>query len=127
MNKNILKISLLSGSILFFLIALAHLFGLKLPGLYIYYDLTSVDFQDKIISALSFGWSIYFYSAFKLPGNKLVLRAILFSGIIAIVILTYINYHEHAGVFSKIEVFVLFLYWLWLVFLDALFTKKKMS
>lgn len=127
MNIKILKISLLAGAILFFFMALAHLFGLRIPGLYIYYNLNSLNFQDKIISALSFGWSIYFYTAFKLP-HKLLLKAILFSGIIAIVILAYINYNEdiEVNVFAKIEVFILFLYWLWLVFLKTIFTNKKM-
>lgn len=110
---------------MFFLIALAHLFGVKIPGLYIYYNLNSYRFQDLIISALSFGWSVFFFSASKLP-NKVLLRAILLSGIIAITILTLINSRENVSILSKIETIILFIYWLWLVYITRALSNKKM-
>ncbi len=57
-----LKIVLLLGSIYFFLVSLAHMFGVKIPGLYVYFDLPSYGYQDKIIAILAFGWGCFLLS-----------------------------------------------------------------
>lgn len=107
------KFSLLAGSVFFFLIGAAHAIGAKVPGLYLYFDLRSYAYQDKIVSALTFGWAIFFFAAFRSP-TRILLKAILLSGLIAIATLTFINSREAVSQLAKIETIALFIYWLWL-------------
>ncbi len=58
-----LRILLLAGALYFAAIALVHLFGIKIPGLYIYFDVPSHRYQDQIISFLMFGWAWFFFIA----------------------------------------------------------------
>lgn len=89
---NILKGLLFAGSLYFFLVSIAHLIGLKIPMLFIYYNVPSYVYQDKIISFLAFGWSIFIFTAFLYPiKNKLLIRAILLAGAVAIIGLELIN------------------------------------
>jgi hypothetical protein len=122
-NTTILKWSLLLGSIYFLSVAIVHMIGFKIPILFIYFDVPSYVYQDRIISFLAFGWSIFFFTAFTNPQQYAVLtKAILFSGAFAIVGLSVINlttdFHKLSlgiivGMFW-IETFGLFIYWLWL-------------
>ncbi len=120
----ILKLSLLAGAIYFFLIAAAHLSGLKIPGLYIYFDIPSYPYQDNIVAFLALGWSIFFYTAFTdVLKNIALIKAILIAGAAAIIVLSIINFKTdfqllNSNVDINIiwwEVFILFIYWLWLV------------
>lgn len=89
---NILKGLLFTGSLYFFLVSIAHLVGLKVPILFIYYNVPSYAYQDKIISFLAFGWSIFLFTTFSNPlKNKLLIRAILIAGAGAIIGLELIN------------------------------------
>jgi hypothetical protein len=124
MNKQTLKASLLFGAVFFLLIALAHLFGTRIPGLYIYYDKESFRFQDLIISALSFGWSVHFLNAY-FNVNRPNMISILISGIVAIAILTRINNSENAGTIPRMETALLFLYWCWLAALNHQLRKSS--
>jgi hypothetical protein len=119
-----LKLSLLAGSIFFFLVGAAHAIGAKVPGLYVYFDLRSYAYQDKIVSALALGWAIFFFAAFKSP-TTILLKAILLSGIIAIATLTFINSREAVNQLAKIETIALFLYWLWLAVCYNKLTRNK--
>lgn len=119
-----LRLSLLAGSIFFFLVGVVHLLGTKIPGLYLYFNLQSYAYQDKIIASLSFGWAIFFFAAFKSPA-KILLKAILLAGIIAIASLTVINYREAVSLLAKIETAALFLYWLWLAICYNKLIKNK--
>ena len=87
-----MKWSLFVGSLYFFLVALAHMFELKIPVLFIYFDITSFAYQNKIISFLCFGWSVFLYTAFLDPAKNLILiKAILIAGTGAILGLSMIN------------------------------------
>ena len=89
---NILKGLSFAGSLYFFLVSVAHLIGLKVPILFIYYNVPSYAYQDKIISFLAFGWSVFIFSAFLNPiKNSLLIRAILIAGAGAIIGLEFIN------------------------------------
>ncbi len=92
-NLNILKWSLLAGSIYCLMIAIAHLFEFKIPLFYIYYNIPSYSYQDKLIAALAFGWSMFFYTGFYLVRINQVrpVKYILISGLVAIIILLLIN------------------------------------
>jgi hypothetical protein len=123
-NSNILKLSLLLGAIYFFLVSAAHLSGLKIPGLYIYFDIPSYPYQDNIVAFLTLGWSIFFYTAFtNVLKNIALVKAILIAGAAAIIILCLINIKTNFQLLNNyadikiiwLEIFILFIYWLWLV------------
>jgi hypothetical protein len=87
-----LRIALYAGGVYFLGISICHAFGWKLPVFYIYYDVASIPYQDQIISLLAFGWSTFFYVAGRLlPAQTLPVRAILLSGMVALVSLARIN------------------------------------
>lgn len=84
------------------MVSIAHLIGLKVPPLFIYYDVPSMVYQDIIISFLSFGWSIFFLTAALNPDKHInLIRGIIAAGIIAILGLGYINifidFHDFAN------------------------------
>ncbi|MCK5568937.1 MAG: hypothetical protein KAJ15_04420 [Spirochaetes bacterium] len=125
MNKNalILKWSLLAGSIYFILVAAAHMIGIKIPGLFVYYNLPSYAYQDKIIAFFSFGWSVFLFTAFLNPVKNVdLVKAILISGTGAIAGLCLINlftdFHEMSETINVlsfwIEVLCLSFYLIWL-------------
>lgn len=91
-SSAILKWSLLIGAIYFFTVAIVHLVGLKVPGFYVYFDVPSYAYQDRIISFLCFGWSVFLFTAFLNPiKNVNLIKAIIISGVGAIVGLSIIN------------------------------------
>jgi len=123
-KSTILKLSLLSGAIYFFLVSAAHLSGLKIPGLYIYFDIPSYPYQDNIVAFLTLGWSIFFYTAFTdVVTNIALVKAILIAGAAAIIVLSIINIKTDFQLLNNnvdiniiwLEIFILFVYWLWLV------------
>lgn len=56
-----LKIALIGGTLYFLAIAMVHMIGLKVPGLYIYFNTPSFLYQDRIIGLLVFGWACFFW------------------------------------------------------------------
>lgn len=131
--ENILKWSLFAGGIYFFLISMAHIFALKIPGLYIYFNVPSYEYQDKIIAFLTFGWSIYFFQAAKNPVKQInVVKSILFAGAGAIIGLIYINMstnftdisHDISLIYFWIETIVLICYLIWLYIYYKQISKK---
>jgi len=123
-KSSILKLSLLSGAVYFFLVSAAHLSGLKIPGLYIYFDIPSYPYQDNIVAFLTLGWSIFFYTAFTdVLKNIALVKAILIAGAAAIIVLSIINIKTDFQLLNSnvdiniiwLEIFILFVYWLWLV------------
>src|SRR4030065_792998 len=91
-DASILRWSLIAGAIYFGCIALAHTIGLKIPGLFIYFNVPSHPYQDHIIAFLAFGWSSFFYVASVDPVNhSLPLKAIMLSSAVAIFGLSGIN------------------------------------
>jgi hypothetical protein len=80
----------------FLAISIAHLLGVKVPGLFIYYDVPSYAYQDRIISFLSFGWAALFYVAAK---DLRVTKIVLIASFVGLAGLANINYSTN---FSEI-------------------------
>ncbi len=86
-----MKLPLYAGTVYFLLMSIAHFTGFKGPGLFIYFNVPSNPYQDKIISLLVLGWALVFYTAGKTLSKELI-KTIILMGIGAIAILTYINF-----------------------------------
>ena len=67
MNRDdiILKYSFLTCTIYFVCMSIAHFFGIKLPILFVYYDVPFYAYQDKIISFAVVTYAILFFGAFQ--------------------------------------------------------------
>ncbi len=110
-NTAILKGLLLAGAVYFLAVATVHMLRIKIPFLFVYYDLPSYGYQDRIISFLSFGWSVFLFMASTDPAkNRDAVKAILVAGIAAVLGLNVINrvtkFYEmspdiHPSVFRK--------------------------
>ena len=98
-QKSILKYLLMAGSVYFTAVALAHLFGKKIPGLFIYYNVPSTRYQDQIISFLAFGWACFF---FAVSNNLKMIWYLLIAGVVAVAAVANINitndFRQFAGV-----------------------------
>ena len=82
---DLLRWSIRAGALYFFLVSLAHALSIKLPGLFIYFDVPSQRYQDAIIAFLVFGWSVFFFTALnEAPPHRPATRAILVLGLTAI-------------------------------------------
>ncbi len=91
-NTAILKWLLLAGAVYFLAISIVHMLRIKIPFLFVYYDLPSYGYQDRIISFLSFGWSVFMFTASTDPAkNRDAVKAILVAGIAAVFGLNVIN------------------------------------
>jgi len=91
-DKRWLGWSLRAGSLYFFLVSVAHAIGIKVPGLFIYFDVPSYAYQDRIIAFLSLGWSILFWVVAIEPGsNRKLLHAVLLMGCTGVIGLGLIN------------------------------------
>jgi hypothetical protein len=87
-----LKWLLLIGAVYFLAIAIVHMLRLKIPLLFVYYDVPSYGYQDRIISFLSFGWSVFLFTASINPGrNREAVKAVLIAGFTGILGLNVIN------------------------------------
>jgi len=124
-NLSILKWSLFTGAIYFMGITLAHMFGFKVPLLFVYFNVPSYAYQDRIISFLAFGWSVFLFTAFMDPvKNNGLVKAILFSGTGTIIGLSIINILTDFAKLSQdidvsifwIETIALTAYVIWLLF-----------
>ena len=94
MNKNgsILKYSLLAGALYFLAVAAVHMLGIKAPMLFVYFNVPSYAYQDRIISFLAFGWSVFLFTVFRDPVKNVdLVKAILVAGSGAIISLSIIN------------------------------------
>ncbi|MEE9348613.1 MAG: hypothetical protein V3U80_01045 [Flavobacteriaceae bacterium] len=84
-NSKLVKLLLLSGAIYFFTVAIVHFLGLKIPMLYVYFDVESTVYQDRIISALSAMFAVFLFSGYKLIDVTTdILKYILIAGAIGI-------------------------------------------
>ena len=116
-----IKFPLFCGSIYFLLIAIAHAIGLKIPGLFIYFNVPSYAYQNKIISLLAFGWAAFFFTA-SITLSRPLIKSILIIGLAALAMLTCININTDFAALSEkinpnlfhIETGILLLYWIWL-------------
>ena len=90
-NTTLLKYSLLAGALYFFSLSLVHMLALKVPMLFVFYDVPSHAYQDRIISFLAFGWAAFLFTAYRDPvKNSDLVAAILVAGAGAIASLIYI-------------------------------------
>jgi hypothetical protein len=122
-NIRILKWSLLPGVIYFLGVGIAHMAGIKIPLLYIYFNIPSYGYQDKIISFLSLGWAIFFLTAFINPEKNMhLIKSLVIAGFGAIIGLGVINLSTNfrglaptSNIFVFwIELLVLSFYLIWL-------------
>ena len=91
-NTLTLKWLLLGGAIYFLAVSSAHMLEIKVPLLFVYYNLPSHAYQDRIISFLSFGWAVFLFTASLDPEkNRDLVKAILIAGVGAIFGLHVIN------------------------------------
>jgi hypothetical protein len=91
-RSTMLKWLLLIGALYFLAVSAAHMMRIKVPLLFVYYNVPSYDYQDRIISFLSFGWSLFLFIAARDPEeNRTLVKAILVAGIAAIFGLHMIN------------------------------------
>jgi hypothetical protein len=103
--------------------AMAHAIELKIPGLFIYFNVPSYPYQNKIISFLTFSWAIFYFMAFIEP-SKQILKSILIAGAAGIAMLTFINLSTDFKSFSEkinpvifhIQTGLLLIYWVWLLY-----------
>ena len=94
MKKSVVALRwlLLAGGVYFLAVSIAHMLREKVPLLFVYYDLPSYGYQDRIISFLSFGWSVFLFSASLDPEkNRDAVKALLIAGLAAICGLNVIN------------------------------------
>ncbi len=103
MSKNctILKGLLLTGGLYFLAVSIAYMMRVKIPVLNIYYNVPSYGYEDRIISFLAFGWSVFMLSAAADPvENRSQVKAVLIAGIAATfglhVINAITNFHKYA-------------------------------
>lgn len=120
MNKSelILKWSFFGGMLYFLGVAVAHLSGIKIPFLFIYFNIPSTVYQDRIISVLSIGWTFFFFSAYSnLEQIKILLKSILGAGAAALLGIAFINSMTDFKELSPTA--TPYLYWIqWIVLLS---------
>jgi hypothetical protein len=125
-----LKWTLIAGALYFFLVSAAHFFEIKWPGVFVYFNVESFQYQNKIISLLAFGWATYFYASTRFIPLGLI-QEILFpviAGALAILVLSYTNLTQEISrlsadqgtlqywlgtLFLLVYWLVLFSLWLW--------------
>ncbi len=91
MNRDdtILKYSFLVCTIYFVCMSIAHFFGIKLPILFVYYDIPFHAYQDKIISFCVVTYAILFYGAYQ---NRVLAPYAILSMIATVLGLSLINF-----------------------------------
>ena len=123
-HNQILKWSLFAGALYFFSISVVHMLGIKVPMLFIYFNVPSNAYQDRIISFLAFGWSVFLFTAFTNPQKRSALvKAVLVAGAGALIGLCINNLFTDFQSFSSdinvnvfwLETTGILIYWLWLV------------
>lgn len=87
-----LRLALVVGALYFLGVAVAHFTSFKVPGLYVYFNVPSHAYQDRIIGALALGWAILLFTAYGNPLRNLALvRGLVTAGACAVIALAAIN------------------------------------
>ncbi len=89
--KKKLEIVLLVGAVYIYCVAVLHFIGIKIPPFYIYYDVQSTIYQDRIISILSFSFATFMFARYKLKTKEIV-TYIIFAGVVGVIGLFVNNY-----------------------------------
>lgn len=103
MNRDaaILQWLLRIGALYFASVSLAHAMELKLPGLFIYFNVPSFPYQDHIIAFMTFGWAVFYFVASVNPrDNPLVVKGVILSSAVAIAGLARINIYDELELIS---------------------------
>jgi hypothetical protein len=133
--------SLLGGAVYFFLISFAHLFGFKIPILFIYFNVPSYIYQDNIIAFLSFGFGMFLYAGYvSVKRNELLItKYIVIAGLGIVIGLININLFTDFSSFenefsitiklsnfwSETWIVIIYVAWLAFLYLSAVNSKKK--
>jgi len=122
--RRVLRWSLLGGAVYFLCVSTAHMLGIKEPFLFVYFNVSSHVYQDRIISLLSFGWAMFFCSGWESVKNNNLkpVKYILLAGIGGIAGLCVINLGTDFSAVSTsrgteffwLETAVLMAYFVWL-------------
>ena len=139
-SHKLLSWSLLGGAIYFFLITIAHIYGIKIPILFIYFNVPSYIYQDMIIAFLSFGFGMFLYAGYaSVKRNQiLIVKYILVAGLGVIIGLININaftdftfFENEFSLTIKVSHFwseaaIVFIYLLWIsiLYLSAIHSKQ---
>ena len=91
MNPPVLRYALLSGVAYFCCMALSHYSGIRLPLLFVYYDIPFYAYQDRIIAFAVVGYAALFYTAAR---HRVVVPAALFTLGVTVLGLASINLSE---------------------------------
>ena len=84
-HRSFIKILLYAGFVYFFSMATVHFTGFKVAGLFIYFQIPSYAYQDKIISVLVMGWALFYLQAAMNPVRNLAtIRTLIMSGALAL-------------------------------------------
>ena len=142
-SHKLLSWSLLGGAIYFFLITIAHIFGIKIPFLFIYYNVPSYIYQDMIIAFLSFGFGMFLYAGYSSAKRNeiLIVKYILIAGLGAIIgpininAFTNFTYFENefsltikvSHFWSELSAVVIYVIWISLLYLSAIYSKQDKS
>lgn len=142
-SHKLLSWSLLGGAIYCFLIIFAHVFGLKTPILFIYFNVPSYIYQDMIIAFLSFGFGMFLYAGYSsIKRNQiLITKYIIIAGIGVVLGLININAFTDFSFFENefsltikvshfwSETVLVFIYVLWIsiLYLSAIHLEKEKS
>jgi hypothetical protein len=140
-SYRLLRWSLFGGAVYFFLISSAHLFGLKIPILFIYFNVPSYIYQDNIIAFLSFGFGMFLYAGYaSVKRNDLfITKYIIIAGLGVILGLININsftdfssFEREFSVIIKVSHFwsetgivIIYIAWIALLYLSAVNSKKQ--
>ena len=87
-NPAALRILLLAGVAYFCAMAVAHFFGIKVPLLFVYYDVPYHAYQDKIISFAVVAYACLFFAA---ASRRDVVPAALFALAVTVLGLAAVN------------------------------------
>ena len=91
-TEKLLRGLLIFGALYFLAVSVVHMLAVKLPGLYIYFNMPSHIYQDRIISVLAFGWAVFLMTLAPQPSRYMpFVKALLVAGTVAICGLAAIN------------------------------------
>ena len=122
-----MKYLLLSGAVYFFAVSIVHFLGFKLPPLFIYYDVDSFVYQDRIISALSAAFAVFLFAGYKIVDRSPeIVKYIIAGGGLALAGIAFNNFFTRGDFRSNL------IYWieigflaLYLVSLFVFYSKNK--
>ncbi len=131
-HVGILRYLLYAGAGYFSAVAIVHSLGAKVPGLFVYFNVPSYAYQDRIISFLALGWAAFFYgTARKMDADQIKLILVIgFIAILALIVNTIITDFSWLNPLARkadflLIIVILFLYWGSLMFFSRRLLMKK--